>query len=198
MDSTRTTDASPPYFRIAAASHWNRSSLLALPGKKYPEFPSGTVPYRWSFRQISTLWLARFVGSVNVSNSQPAGRLSRTVISLRCYVYNSEKVKSAYCGDLVGSPDMGSPDRTRRDKNRIGCGLFDGRIGRRLLADDPKLLPQSVLFGRQRHELFVPEPGPLGFRKRGHCMYRGYLSLRDFVDLAHQIDDLRHILPGLE
>jgi hypothetical protein len=69
------------------------------------------VPYRWSFRQISTRWLARFVGSVNVSNSQPPGRLSRTVISTRCYVHNSEKVKSAIahvCRDIL---KQGSPKR---------------------------------------------------------------------------------------
>ncbi len=77
------------------------------------------------------------------------------------------------------------------------CELLDGRIGRRLLANDPKLLTQGVFLGRQRHELLVPEPGPLGVRKRGHCMHYGYFALRDFVDLAHQVDDLRHVLPRL-
>jgi len=134
------------------------------------------VPYLWSFRQISTLWLARFVGSVNVSNSQPADRFSRTVISFRCYVYNLERVKSADSGGLVGSSDIGSPNRTIRARIRMEsvCGLLDGRIGRRLLANDPKLLTQGVLLDRMRHELLVPEPGPLGLRKRGHyrCLGR--------------------------
>ena len=101
MDSTRTTEASPPYFRIEDASHWNRSSLAESLGSKYPEFPSGTVPYRWSFRQISTRWLARFVGRVNVNNSQPTDRLSRTVISSRCYVYNADKVKLSETVDWI-------------------------------------------------------------------------------------------------
>ena len=92
---------------------------------------------------------------------------------------------------------MGSPNRTIRAGIPLEsvCRLLDSGSRRRFLADDPKLLPQGVLFGRQRHELFVPEPGPLG--KRSHCMHNGYLALRDVVDLAHQIDDLRHILPGL-
>jgi hypothetical protein len=90
MDSTRTTDASPPYFRIATASHWNRSSLLGLIGNRYPEFPSGTVPYRCNFRQISTLWLARFVGRVNVNSSHSVARFPRTLISPKCYVYNAD------------------------------------------------------------------------------------------------------------
>jgi hypothetical protein len=38
-------------------------------GSKYPEFPSATDPYRFSFRHTSTRWLARLLGKVNVKSS---------------------------------------------------------------------------------------------------------------------------------
>src|SRR5262252_10982249 len=93
IDCTRTTEATPSYLRISVASHSKRSSLTDEFGSKYPEFPSGTVPYRCSLRHTSTLLLARLPGSVKVSRSH-AVWLCRTAISIVCYDYNYLSVKS--------------------------------------------------------------------------------------------------------
>src|SRR5260370_1031460 len=41
----------------------------------------------------------------------------------------------------------------------------------------------------------MPETHALGFRERGHSVHYGDLAFRDFVDLPHQPNDLRHLLP---
>ena len=76
------------------------------------------------------------------------------------------------------------------------AALLNSSAGRRSLSDDPQLLAQRVLLGREGRELLVPEFHPFWLRERGHRMDHGSLPLRQFVDLTHQVDDFRHVLPG--
>jgi hypothetical protein len=88
------------------------------------------------------------------------------------------------------------------DEERLGAfgellaALLNSSAGRRSLSDDPQLLAQRVLLGRGGRELLVPEFHPFGLRERCHHMDHGSLPFRQFVDLTHQVDDFRHVLPG--
>src|SRR5215470_98076 len=55
---------------MAAASHSKCSSVEGVLGSRYPPLSSGSAPYRLSFLQMSTRWLALFAGKLKISSSQ--------------------------------------------------------------------------------------------------------------------------------
>src|SRR5580704_13362139 len=68
------------------------------------------APKRWSLRQTSTRWLARFVGRVKVRSSHGVlGAFLGTVISYRCYIRNKIIVNCS--GRGRGKKRRGMPRR---------------------------------------------------------------------------------------
>jgi len=76
-----TCQTAPRYLRIVAASHSKRSRFSGLLGNTYPELRRPIEPNRFSRRQISTRWLARFAGRLN-TNSSHGGLVSSGDITI--------------------------------------------------------------------------------------------------------------------